>query len=174
MDIKQKMQPLMIAQIHMENNMKEKYIEFVNKYKKEIYEAEEFIWSHPETGYNEWETSHYLENVFEKNGYILHKANNIPGFYTDIDTGKKGPKIMIICELDALAMPNHFAAVNGCAHACGHHAQCAAMVGICLALKEKGALDNLTGSIRLACVPAEEEIQTEFREELRSQGIIHY
>ena len=134
----------------------QKYIDFVNKHKKEIYEAEEFIWSHPETGYNEWETSHYLENVFEKNGYILHKANNIPGFYTDIDTGKKGPRVMILAELDALAVPNHFAAVNGNAHACGHCAQCAAMVGIALALKEEGALDGLSGSIRLVCVPAEE------------------
>lgn len=174
MAIKQKMRQLMIAQIHMVNNMKEKYIEFVNKYRKQIYDAEKYIWEHPETGFNEWKTSAYLEKVFTDAGYSLIKANNIPGFYTDIDTGKKGPKIMIICELDALAMPNHFAMVNGCAHACGHHAQCAAMVGICLALKEKGALDNLTGSIRLACVPAEEEIQTEFREELRSQGIIHY
>ena len=30
----------------------QKYIDFVNKHKKEIYEAEEFILSHPETGYN--------------------------------------------------------------------------------------------------------------------------
>ena len=48
-----------------------------------------------------------LSSLFEKNGYILHKANNIPGFYTDIDTGKKGPRVMILAELDALAVPNH-------------------------------------------------------------------
>jgi len=43
-------------------------------------------------------------------GYILHKANNIPGFYTDIDTEKDGPKVMILAELDALAVlfPIHY------------------------------------------------------------------
>ena len=34
----------------------QKYLDFVNKHKQEIYEAEDFIWKHPETGYNEWET----------------------------------------------------------------------------------------------------------------------
>lgn len=152
----------------------QKYLDFVNKHKQEIYDAEDFIWKHPETGYNEWETSHYLENVFEKTGYVLNKAGNIPGFYTDIDTGKPGPKVMILAELDALAVPNHFAAVKGNAHACGHCAQCAAMVGIALALKEPGALDGLSGSIRLVLVPAEEGIQLEERNKLRKQGIIHF
>ena len=52
----------------------QKYLDFVNKHKQEIYEAEDCIWKHPETGYNEGETSHYLENVFEKAGYVLNKA----------------------------------------------------------------------------------------------------
>ena len=152
----------------------QKYLDFVNKHKQEIYDAEDFIWKHPETGYNEWETSHYLENVFEKAGYVLNKAGDIPGFYTDIDTGKPGPKVMILAELDALAVPNHYAAVKGNAHACGHCAQCAAMVGIALALKEPGALDGLSGSIRLVLVPAEEGIQLEERNKLRKQGVIHF
>lgn len=151
-----------------------KYIRLVNSHRAEICAAEKYIWAHPETGYKEWNTSAYLEQIFEGAGYTLIKAGNIPGFYTDIGTGRPGPKLLILCELDALAAPNHFAAVNGCAHACGHHAQCAAMVGLALALKEPGALDGLSGSIRLMAVPAEECIQTEFRDNLRQQGIIHY
>lgn len=152
----------------------EKYARLAQKHRDEILAAEAFIWAHPETGFKEWQTGAYMEQVFEKAGYSLCKAGNIPGFYTDIDTGRPGPKLMILCELDALAMPDHFAAVDGCAHACGHHAQCAAMVGIALALREEGALDGLSGSIRLAVVPAEEEIQLDFRDELRRDGIIRY
>ena len=135
--------------------------EAVDKHRDEILAAERYIWAHPETGYREWQTTAYLENIFEKAGYTLIKAGNIPGFYTDIDTGKPGPKVLVLCELDGLYVPNHFAAVDGNAHACGHHAQCAAMVGIALALKEKGVTDTMSGSIRLCAVPAEEEIQAE-------------
>lgn len=152
----------------------EKYRVLVAQHRTEILAAERHIWQHPETGFKEWQTSAYLEGIFEKAGYTLHKAGDIPGFYTDIDTGRPGPKLLIMAELDALAVQGHFDAVNGCAHACGHHAQCAAMVGIALALKEPGALDGLSGSIRLMCVPAEELIEVEFREELRRKGTIRY
>lgn len=152
----------------------EKYVRLVQAHRSEILAAEQYIWAHPETGYREWNTSAYLEQIFANAGYTLTKAGNIPGFYTDIDTGRPGPKLLILCELDALYVPNHFAAVDGCAHACGHHAQCAAMVGLALALKASSALDGLSGSIRLMAVPAEECIQTEFRAGLRQQGVIRY
>ena len=64
--------------------------------------AERHIWANPETGYREWKTTEYLEKEYEKLGYTLVKAGNIPGFYTDIDTGRPGPKICIMGELDAL------------------------------------------------------------------------
>ena len=56
----------------------------VDKHRDEILAAERYIWAHPETGYREWQTTAYLENIFEKAGYTLTKAGNIPGFYTDI------------------------------------------------------------------------------------------
>ncbi len=112
--------------------------------------------------------------MFEDAGYELTYAGNIPGFYTDIDTGRPGPKILIMGEMDALGAPNHFDCTNGNAHACGHHAQCAGLVGAALAFKEPGALDGLCGSIRLMAVPAEELIEIEYRESLRQQGIIRY
>ena len=74
-------------------------------------------------------------------------------------------------ELDALPCANHLEAVDGIAHACGHNAQCAAMLGLAGALKEQGVLDELCGSIRLIVVPAEEMIQTEYREKLCQEKI---
>ncbi|MGN0979689.1 MAG: amidohydrolase [Candidatus Avoscillospira sp.] len=150
------------------------YKDFVEKHRTQILSVERYIWEHPETGYREWNTSRYLEQIFEQAGYTLTKPGDIPGFYTDVDTGRPGPKILILGELDALAAPTHPEAVNGCAHACGHNAQCAALVGVALALKEPGALDGLCGSIRLMAVPAEEMIELEYRQSLRKKGIIRY
>ncbi len=150
------------------------YRSIVEKHRDKILEVERYVWEHPESGFKEWNTSKYLAKIFEDAGYVLHYAGDIPGFYTDIDTGRPGPKVLILGEMDALVAPTHPEAVNGCAHACGHNAQCAALVGCALALKEPGALDGLCGSIRLMAVPAEELIEIDFRNSLRDQGIIHY
>lgn len=152
----------------------QKYCALAEKHREEILAAERYIWQHPESGYKEWNTHRYMAEIFEKAGYALVTAGDIPGFYTDIDTGRPGPKLLIMAELDALVAPTHPEAWNNCAHACGHHAQCAAMVGIALALKEPGALDGLSGSIRLMLVPAEELIEVDFRNDLRKKGVIHY
>ena len=110
-----------------------------------------------------------MEKEFEKLGYKLTKAGNIPGFYTDADTGKPGPKISIFGELDSLVCKDHPEAdpETGAVHACGHNAQCATLLGVAAVLKEKGILDGLCGSVRLCAVPAEEGVDISYREGLR-------
>ncbi len=141
-----------------------------------MFDAERHIWANPETGYREWETQKYLAGQFEKLGYELKMAGNIPGFSTDIDTGRKGPRLLIMGELDSLIVSSHPECnrATGAVHACGHHAQAAALLGLAAALKRPGALDGLCGSIRLMAVPAEELIEIAFREKLREDGIIKY
>lgn len=146
----------------------------VDAHKDMILSAERWLWAHPQTGYTEWEAHGYMVEHFEALGYELTLAGNIPGFYTDVDTGKPGPTLCIMGELDALDIANHPESVNGMTHCCGHHAQSAALLGIAAALKEPGALDGLCGKIRLMSVPAEEMIQLNFREDLRKQGVISY
>ena len=149
-------------------------IKNVDAHRQMVLDAERWLWAHPQTGYTEWEANAYLTEKFEALGYELTQAGNIPGFFTDVDTGKPGPKLCIMGELDALDIANHPESVNGMTHCCGHHGQVAALLGIAAALKEPGALDGLCGVIRLMAVPAEEMIQLEFREGLRKQGIINY
>ena len=108
----------------------------VDKYRAMILEAERWLWAHPQTGYTEWEAHQYLKERFESLGYSLTLAGDIPGFYTDVDTGIPGPKLCIMGELDALDIANHPESVNGMTHCCGHHGQGAALLGMAAALKD--------------------------------------
>jgi len=149
---------------------------WMEKYRDVIFDAQSYIWQHPQTGYKEWDANAYMEKAFENLGYTLIRAENIPGFYTDVETGLPGPKVCLLAELDSLICRSHPDADNetGAVHACGHSAQCAALLGVAYALKEPGVLDGLCGSIRLMVVPAEELIEIGYREELRRQGVIRY
>lgn len=154
----------------------QKIIYAVDKYKELILAAERYLWAHPETGYKEVETTAYLAEQFRALGYELTMAEGITGFYTVLDTGRAGPEVMILGELDSIICPTHKEAdpATGAVHSCGHHAQCATLLGIAAALTEPGMLDGLSGRIRLCAVPAEELLELEYRSELRREGKIRY
>ena len=154
----------------------DKLFNAVDKYRKLIFDAERYIWNNPETGYKEFKTSKYLEDSFEKLGYDLVRADGITGFYTIVDTGREGPEVLILGEMDSVICPSHKDAdpVTGAVHACGHNTQTATLLGIAAALKEDGVLDGLCGRIRLCAVPAEEYLEIEYRNELKKQGKIKY
>lgn len=148
----------------------------VEKYRDLMFDALDYIWANPETGYREWKTNEYLKNKFEELGYELVMADNIPGFYTDIDTGVEGPCVLVLGEMDAVICETHPEAnpETGAVHACGHAVQSATLLGIAAALKEPNALEGLCGKIKLCAVPAEELLELEFRKELQANGTIRY
>ena len=150
--------------------------EAVCKNRDLILKTLDYIWTNPETGYREIKTSKHMADTFKKLGYELHLAENIPGFYTVLDTGRPGPEILILGELDSLICGEHPDAdpETSAVHCCGHAAQCAALVGVAAALKEPGVLEDLCGRIRLCAVPAEELIEIEYRTQLKKDGVINY
>ncbi|MBR4872698.1 MAG: amidohydrolase [Clostridia bacterium] len=158
------------------NEQLQKITNAVEKYRALILSAERYLWAHPETGYKEYMTTDYMAEKFRTLGYTLTMAEGITGFYTVLDTGREGPEIMILGELDSIICPAHKEAdsVTGAVHSCGHHAQCATLLGIAAALKEQGMLDGLSGRIRLCAVPAEELLELEYRGNLRREGKIRY
>lgn len=153
-----------------------KYIAMVEKHRQLILDALDYIWANPEIGYKEWKTHQYLKDAFEKLGYTLTEAGNIPGFVTTLDTGRPGPTLLVFGEMDGLIIPEHPDAdpQTGAVHACGHCCQVAALLGLAAALKEPGALDEMSGKIMLCAVPAEELIDLEGRMQMRKDGIIKY
>ena len=160
----------------MGNAVFEKYDGIVRQYTDMILEAERYIFKNPELGFKEFKTTEYLAERFEKLGYTLTRAEGITGFYTEIDTGRPGPRVLIFGELDAVICAEHPESdkETGASHSCGHNCQCAALLGIAAALKTPGALDGLSGSVKLCAVPAEELLETDFREELRKAGKVKY
>ena len=151
-------------------------LQAVEAYQDTILAAERHIWKNPESGYKEWKTHAYLKAKYEELGYTVTEAGNIPGFWVDIDTGRPGPKVGVFGEMDSLIVPSHPECdpETGAVHACGHHCQSAALLGVAAALKAPGALNGLSGSIRLMAVPAEELIELGYRKQLKEQGIIRY
>ena len=115
--------------------------------KDRILAAERHIWKHPETGYREWKTHAFLKEQYEALGCTLTEFGNIPGFYTDLDSGRPGPCLAIFGELDSLIVPTHPECdpETGAVHACGHNCQSAALLGIAIGLTAPGALDAFPG-----------------------------
>lgn len=141
-----------------------------------VLDAYEYIWKHPEIGYKEWKTSEYLEKEFTRLGYTVHTTRGIPGFIADLDSGREGPKVAIMGELDALMCATHPDAdpETSAVHACGHCIQTSAMLGAAAVLKEEAVCGQLFGSVRFVAVPAEETIDLEYRSGLIRSGIIKY
>lgn len=151
-------------------------LDIVDNYKDYILDAEKWLWKNPEPGYKEYKTNKFMAEAFEKLGYELTYAKDITGFYTVVDTGKPGPTVLVLAELDSLINFNHpdCDKETGAVHNCGHHVQCAVMLGVAATLKHKEILNDLCGKIKLCVVPAEEGIEAGYRKELVKKGIIKY
>ena len=148
----------------------------IEKRKELILNAEHDLWKIPEAGYKEYKTDAYMKAAFRELGYEITEAEGITGFFTVVDTGKVGPTVLVLAELDALYCADHpdCDKQTKAVHACGHHAQCAAILGLAAALKEEGSLEGLSGRIKLCVVPAEEGIDIEYRMGLIKKGVISF
>ncbi len=148
----------------------------MDEYRPAMLKAEREIWAHPQTGFKEWYANDLLKNEFKAMGFEPIEAGNIPGFYFDIDTGREGPTVCVMGELDSVICPQHPESdpVTGAVHSCGHNCQSAAMIGIAGALSKPEILEKLSGRIRIMLVPAEELLELGERAAMRAEGKIKY
>lgn len=124
----------------------------------------------PELGYKETATARRVMQEMEKAGFRAISRCGLTG--VKAAAGGGGPCVAIIGELDAVPAPGHPAADpdTGAAHACGHSAQLAAMLGAGRALRP--VLGQLGGRLCLLATPAEEFIEIDYRLNLKQQGHI--
>ena len=130
----------------------------------------------PEPGYREFKTSKYTEEQFNKYAFSNIEKVSMTGLKAVIDTGRPGPTVCVMGELDSLVVLGHphADADTSAAHACGHHCQIAMMIAVGQSLNDPEVLKGLSGKIVLVAVPAEENIEVEFRNNLREEGKIEF
>jgi amidohydrolase len=158
------------------STLKEKVCKAIDARAYEIIEVAEAIYKHPELGFKEFKTSELVEKKFRELGLEYRSKLALTGVKARLKGGRKGPTVAIIGELDSVVCYEHPHAdrVTGAVHACGHHAQIAAMLGACIGLIDSGVMTELTGDVVFFAVPAEEYVELEFREKLREEGKIEF
>ncbi|NVJ84826.1 MAG: amidohydrolase [Algoriphagus sp.] len=132
--------------------------------KKEYYSTIALqIWSNPELGYLESESSSLLQKTLSDAGFSIQAGvAGIPTAFV-AEYGSGYPVIGIMAEFDALpgvsqqASPFREAVVEGGAgHACGHHLFGTASVAAGIAVKDWMIANGTKGTIRVYGTPAEE------------------
>ena len=132
------------------------------------------IWNNPEPGFREEKTSAYLVETLKSLGLEVKTGLAMTGFRADIDTGRPGPTVAILGELDSLVLPNHPECdkATGAVHACGHNASATSLVGAAIGILQSGVLEHLCGKIAFIGTPGEEGIEMDYRKSLIDAGKI--
>ena len=76
-----------------------------NELKSQLPEIEangDWLWNHPETGFKEYETQEYCLEVLKNHGFEARTWPDVTGFTCTYDTGRPGPCVMIMGEMDSL------------------------------------------------------------------------
>ena len=147
-------------------------LDLINGNREKIIAFAEDIAAHPEPGYEEVRTSQKTAELLKNLGYEVIEQLARTGVKGQKYI-KEGPVLTVIGELDAIGCHTHPKADphTGVAHACGHHAQMAAMMGCAIAMADPRVQEQLGGSVNFLAVPAEEYIDADKRVKLKKEGI---
>jgi len=144
---------------------------------EEIIALGETIRRQPELGFKEFKTAKLVAQTFERMGLAPRTGLALTGVRADASgRAGDGPTLALFGELDALVVVGHPVAdpETGAAHACGHNAQVAGMLGAAMGLLEAGAFDHLAGRVAFVGVPAEEYGDVEWRVAQARAGRIEF
>lgn len=150
----------------------QRILRLIDVHKDQIIAFAEDIAAHPEPGYEEFCTAGKTAEVLKNLGYKVTEHLARTGV-KGTKSIKEGPSLIVIGELDAIGCHSHPNAnpVTGVAHACGHHAQMAAMIGCAIAMADPDVQKCLAGTVNFLAVPAEEYIDADKRARLKKEGI---
>ena len=120
------------------------------------------VLSNPEPGYREYKTAKLMAEKLRRVGIDdFEEGIAITGMKVTLDTGRRGPTVAILGELDSHIVRGHPYADHetDAAHACGHHTQLGMLLAAAIGLRARGVMDTLSGRVALMAIPAEEYIE---------------
>jgi amidohydrolase len=156
--------------------LKQEIYEAIDRRRAEIEKIGDQIMQNPELGFKEFKTSRLVADTM-KSFDIPHETELAITGVKGIIRGKKpGPTVALIGELDSLLVADHPHANSetGAAHACGHNAQIAGLMGAMMGLADTGAIEDFCGNIVIFAVPAEEYVEVEYRLGLVREGKLSF
>jgi hippurate hydrolase len=124
-----------------------------------VIELRRAIHADPELGLTLPRTQQRVLDALEGLGLDISLGETTTSIVADLDTGRPGPRVLLRADMDALPMyedtDEPFRSTNDrAAHACGHDAHTAMLVGAARMLTEHR--DELRGSVRFMFQPGEE------------------
>ena len=158
------------------NELKERVLAAIEENKDTIIAAGRKIYSNPEFGYKEFETTKTVSDFFKNElGLEVEEKIAYTGCRARINEDKSGPKVAILGELDGISCSEHPDANSiGASHTCGHNVQIAGMLGAAVGLIKSGVFKELDGKVDFIATPAEEFIELAYRSKLKADGHIKY
>jgi len=99
---------------------------------EDIVRVAQTILQQPEPGFREHKTAQLVAQKFQEFGVSYEDGIAITGLKGILDTGKPGPTVGVMGELDSLIVLGHPHAdpQTQAAHACGHHCPIGMMLGV--------------------------------------------
>lgn len=138
--------------------------DFLKENSKKWSTISDYIWDHPETRFEEYESSAYLKSALENEGFtIIDNIKNMStAFIAEFGSGK--PVIGLLGEFDALSGLSQEAGTaeqkaiipNGNGHGCGHNLLGTGALAAAVALKEYIITNEIDATIRFYGCPGEE------------------
>ncbi|HSL50956.1 MAG TPA: M20/M25/M40 family metallo-hydrolase, partial [Candidatus Deferrimicrobiaceae bacterium] len=130
----------------------------------------------PELGFKEFKTARLAEETLAELGLKPRNGLAITGVRAEAKGAKDGPTFALLGELDGLVVAGHPIAdpETGAAHACGHNAQMAGLLGAAMGLCEARAFEHLAGRVVFFAVPAEEYGDVEWRVQQARAGRLEF
>ena len=156
--------------------LKAKVYKAIDRRRNELIDIGETIMDNPELGFKEFETAALVREKFASLD-LPHRAGlAITGVKARLETGRDGPTLALIGELDSLIVANHPRSnpTTGAAHACGHNAQITGLMGAAMGLIDAEAIGSLSGNIVFFAVPAEEYVEVAYRSKVMKEGKIEF
>ena len=128
------------------------------EYQSEIVKIRRHLHAYPETAFKEFETTKFIKNYLEKNGYIADTFEHT-GCTASLIINKSFPTVILRAEMDAVPINEESgeefsSKIPGIFHACGHDANMAVALVLSKICMENKNL--LSCNIKFIFEPAEE------------------